>query len=378
MVIDMKIPFNKPAIGPSEINPVIEVLESGWLIHGKYSSRFEEEFCKLTGCKHAVILSNCTAGLHLSLMAMDIRIGDEVIIPAQTHVATAHAVELLKATPIFVDVDKITGNITAESIAAAITERTKGVIVVHMSGISCEMDEIISLANQRGLFIIEDCAHALGTYYKGKHVGSFGVSGCFSFYPTKHITTGEGGMCITNDEKISHRIKTTRAFGIDSPPELRTQPGVYDVQRLGNNYRMTDFQAALGLNQLLKFKTDNLRKRKKIARKFIDLLSDYKDEIYFINFMEDCSYFFFPIYIKNKDRNEIIHYLKEKGIGVTVHYATPVPLMTYYKNKYHLSEGMFPSAEHIGKTQISLPMQPSLSDNEIEYIIKSLKEKIYE
>jgi len=374
----MKIPFNKPSIGAAEIESVTEVLKSSWLIQGEYSNQFEEEFREFTGCDYAALVSTCTAGLHLSLMAQGIAEGDEIIVPAQTHVATAHVVELLRATPIFVDVNRETGNITAEHISAAITERTKGIILVHMSGIACDMDEILSLASSKGLFIIEDCAHALGTRYKARHAGSFGVSGCFSFYPTKHITTGEGGIVTTNDEDIFNKIKTTRAFGIDTPPALRAKPGVYDVAWLGNNYRMTDFQAALGLHQLRRFRSDGLLKRKEIARKYMDLLCDCRDEIVFNDFMDDCSYFFFPIYIKNGDRDEVMKFLKENDIGVTVHYATPVPLMTYYKNKYGFTKGMFPNAEYIGKKQISLPMQPTLEDREIEYLVKTLKGKIYE
>jgi dTDP-4-amino-4,6-dideoxygalactose transaminase len=374
----MNIPFNKPDIRQEEIESVVEVLKSGWLIQGKYSAQFEEEFCKFAGCRHAALVSTCTAGLHLSLMAMEVRTGDEIIVPAQTHAATAHVVELLGATPVFVDVDKNTANITAEQISAAITKKTRGIMVVHMSGIACEMDDIMSLAESKGLFVIEDCAHALGTFYKGKHAGNFGISGCFSFYPTKHITTGEGGMAITNNEKIFSEIKITRAFGIDTPPELRAKPGVYDVRKLGNNYRLTDFQAAFGLHQLRRFQTGNLAQRKRIARKYIELLGSCRDEAAFNDFMEDCSYFFFPVYIKNKDRDQIMLFLKEKGVGVTVHYATPVPLMSFYRNKYNLKEGMFPNAEYVARKQISLPMQPTLKDNEIEYVIAMLKEKIYE
>ena len=193
----------------------------GWLAHGYYSSKFEEEFKKFTKSKYAITLSSCTAGLHLSCMALGIKKGDEVIVPAQTHAATAHSVEYTGAKAVFADIDYSNGNISLNDIEKKINKRTKAIIPVHMAGKSCDMNGLLKIAKKYKLKIIEDCAHALGSHYGGKHLGNFGSTGSFSFYPTKQITTGEGGMLVTNDLKLFNKINKLKAFGIDTPPQLR-------------------------------------------------------------------------------------------------------------------------------------------------------------
>ncbi|MEW5692822.1 MAG: DegT/DnrJ/EryC1/StrS family aminotransferase [Candidatus Hydrogenedentota bacterium] len=368
-----KINFNAIQLKQADIKRVIEVLESGWLAHGKYSKALEQEICKLTGSKYCVLVSSCTAALHLSMIACCVGRGDEVIVPVQTHVATAHAVEYTGAKPVFVDVELDTGNIDVRCLKKAISPKTKGIIVVHLAGQSARMKEIMDIAKRRGVFVVEDCAHAPGTLYRGQHVGTFGITGCFSFYPTKHITTGEGGAVITNDVKIYNKINHYKAFGIDTPPELRKRPGVYDVCGLGYNYRMTDFQAAMGYSQIIRFKTENLKLRQKIAKNYIRLLSPLRNKISFPDFNKECSYFFFPIYIKNDIRDLVIMDLKEAQVGVSIHYATIVPMMSYYKNKYNLSEDLFPNGSYIARHQITLPAQPSLTLAEQKYIAAVLK-----
>ncbi len=363
------ISFSSPDIVNDDIQAVIEVIKSGWLIHGKYSKILEDLFCEFTGANYAATVSNCTAGLHLSCLSAGFGIGDEVIIPAQTHTATAHAIEYTGAKPIFADVDTISGNICVDDLQLKITENTKGIIPVHMAGYPCDMEKIKKISINNNLILFEDCAHAIGTIFDNKHVGTFGKAGCFSFYPTKQITTGEGGIVISNDKNFIEKINKLKAFGIDASPKQRSMPGVYDVEELGYNYRMTDFQAALGVGQMQRYST-NLQTRKKNAKLYFDLLKQ-EDKILLNYFHDDCSYFLYQIVLSDDvNRDQVLLYLKENGIGVSIHYANPVPLMSYYKNKYGYSEGQFINAEYYSNKNISLPVHAKLSNEDIKYICK--------
>ena len=366
-----KIKFSGPDIIDIDYQSVNEVLKSGWMAHGKYSERLEELFCKYTGAKYATTVSNCTAGLHLSCLAAGFKSGDEVIVPAQTHTATAHAVEYTGAKAVFADVDSLSGNIPISEIETKISTDTKGIIPVHMAGYPCDMDEIKAFCEKHKLILIEDCAHAIGTTFNDKHVGNFGITGCFSFYPTKQITTGEGGMVISNDKSIIDEIKKLKSFGIDTPPELRTKPGVYDVRGLGYNYRMTDFQAALGVGQMERYEK-NIAGRRKNAKLYCELLKN-RDDISFTKYSDNNSYFLFQVILnKSINRDKVLLGLKENGIGVSIHYATPVPLMSYYKNKYGYKEVNFPNAVYYGDKSISLPVHSKLAADDIEYICNNL------
>ena len=203
-----EIKFSISNISSQDNSIVQKILKSGWLTHGKYTNLFEKEFCKFTKAKYAVSVSSCTAGLHLSCLAAGFKKGDEVIVPAQTHTATAHAVEYTGAKVIFADIEPLTGNIDINEILKKITKKTKGIIIVHMAGYPCDVKKILKICKKKNLKLIEDCAHGLGTYIKKKHVGNFGKSGSFSFYPTKQITTGEGGMVVTNDFNFFKKIKS--------------------------------------------------------------------------------------------------------------------------------------------------------------------------
>ena len=366
-----KIPFSSPDIQDSDLQAVESVIRSGWLAHDKYSERLEELFCKYTGAKYATTVSNCTAGLHLSCLAARFGPGDEVIVPAQTHTATAHAVEYTGAKAVFGDVDLLSGNIALEDLDRKLTDKTKGIIPVHMAGYPCDIEKIKIFCQKHNLILIEDCAHAVGTNFNGIHAGNYGITGCFSFYPTKQITTGEGGIVISNDKRIINEINKLKAFGIDTPPELRTKPGVYDVQGLGYNYRMTDFQAALGVGQMERY-ADNVAGRRKNAELYCELLKN-RNDISFIDYSDDHSYFLFQIILDHSlDRDKILLGLKEKGIGVSIHYATPVPLMSYYKKKYGYITEDIPNAVNFGDQSISLPVHAMLSDEDIEHVCSTL------
>tara|TARA_B100001175_G_C19439542_1_gene605478 strand:- start:167 stop:1291 length:1125 start_codon:yes stop_codon:yes gene_type:complete len=365
------IPFSSPDIQESEIDAVNDVIRSGWLAHGEFSQKLEQLFCEYTGAKYATTVSNCTAGLHLSCLASNFGQGDEVIVPAQTHTATAHAIEFTGAKAVFADVDLVTGNILIEEVRKKISSKTKGIIPVHMAGYPCNMDSIKTICEENNLILIEDCAHAMGTMFDKKHAGNFGITGCFSFYPTKQITTGEGGMVISNDENTIEKIKKLKAFGIDTPPEMRKKPGVYDVQELGYNYRMTDIQAALGVGQMERYAI-NVENRRKNAQLYCDLLKD-RDGIYFTTYTENNSYFLFQIFFSDSlIRNKILLSLKEEKIGTSIHYATPVPLMSYYKNKYGYRPSDFPNAVQYGSSNISLPVHQYLKEEQIEDICRTI------
>lgn len=363
-----EIKFSKLNISNKDINLVGKIIKSGWLTHGKFTQSFEEAFKKFTKSKYAVSVSSCTAGLHLSCLASGFKNGDEIIVPAQTHTATAHAVEYTGAKAVFADVDKLTGNILLESIKKNYSKKTKGLIVVHMAGYPCDLKEIIKFCKKKRLILLEDCAHAVGTKYNKKHVGNYGLSGSFSFYPTKQITTGEGGMVITNNKKVFNKIKKLKAFGIDKDIKDRKKQGDYDVKYLGFNYRMTDFQAALGLNQILEYKK-NFLIRHILVKRYLLNLSKNKN-LKCMPYSKNCSYFIFQIFCKNRDK--ILKELKKLKIGVSVHYSKALPLMSYYKSKYNLNPKRYKNSIKYGHENISLPVYPKLKIREVDKICKTI------
>ena len=368
-----KVLFSKPDIQDKELKNVSKILKSGWLTHGEYTKNFEEKFAKYTKSSFSTTVSSCTAGLHLSCLALGIQKGDEVIVPAMTHTATAHAVEYTGAKPVFADVDYETGNIKLSEIKKKINSRTKLVIPVHMAGNMCNMEAIKKLLIKKNIKIIEDCAHSLGSTLNNKHAGNFGETGNFSFYPTKQLTTGEGGMVISNNKKLIEKIIKLKQFGIDTPIHLRKKPGLYNVQHLGFNYRLTDFQAAIGLGQLERY-NKNLLKRKQNAQLYSKILKK-SNNIRFHDFNKDCSYFIFQILCdSSKFRDKLILNLKKKQIGFAIHYATPVPYMKYYMKKYNFSKSLFPNSSLYSKTAISLPTHSYLKKDQINYICNSILE----
>ena len=369
------IPFGSPDIRAEDIKRLKKSIKSGWLTHGPNSLALENLFISFTKSKFATTVSNCTSGLHLACMALGLTKGDEVIVPAQTHVATAHAAEITGAKIVFADVDKQTGNILISEIKKKITKKTKCLIVVHMTGFPCELDKIVKLCKKKNIKIIEDCAHSIGTKYQNKHVGNFGVCGVFSFYPTKQITTGEGGVVISNNEKLIKKIKVLKSIGVDTPPELRKKPGIYEVSTVGLNYRLTDFQAALAVGQMRRYK-NSLVKRKNNAKKYIKYLKKNK-KISFQKFEKNHSYFIFQIFLRSKKiRDQLIMFLKKKNIGTSIHYAKSVPFMSYYKKKYKIKNKDFPNAKFYGENSISLPLHQKINEKIVKFICSKINERI--
>ena len=369
------IKFSIANINKKLTDDVKSVIKSGWLTHGKFTEKFESELKKFTGAKYCTLVSSCTAALHLSCLALKLKKGDEVIVPAMTHTATAHSVEYTGAKTVFADIDIDSGNISIASIKKLINKKTKAIIIVHMAGRSCELKEILKICKIHKIKLIEDCAHGLGTKYMKKHVGNFGMSGCFSFYPTKQITTGEGGALITNDFDLYKKVKTLKAFGIDKDIKDRKNPGEYNVNYLGFNFRMTDFQAAMGFNQLKEYKK-NLIRRKEIAKKYIKLLEKNKN-VNLPRFSNNDSYFVFQILLKNKNyKFMLMKQFKKLEIGISVHYGTPLPLMTYYKKKYNIKKINYSNSKNYADRVLSLPVYPKLKNREIDYISKMINKYI--
>jgi len=376
------IPFGKPLIDENEKKAVLDVLNGPILVHGPKAKLFEKNFAKFTGAEYTVTVSSCTAAMHLSYFYLGIGPGDEIIVPAQTHTATAHAIELCGAKPIFVDSERITGNVDITQIESKITEKTRAIAVVHYLGMPVDMKSIAGIAKKHNLFVLEDCALAIGSRYEDTHAGLHGDVGCFSFYPVKHMTTAEGGMLITRDEKIASSINRIKAFGVDRTVSERIIPGVYDVNMLGFNYRMNEIQAVLGIEQLKKI-NDFLEQRKKNYDILFKGLSEL-DELYLFQSsygLFQSSYYCLSAILTNKivnKRYEIIQGLKEKGIGTSVYYPKPVPHMTYYKEKYDYQKDSFPVASEISYGSIALSVGPHLNNEDMNYIIDSIKTIIYE
>lgn len=373
-----QIPFARPWITDEDRKAVLEVLDGYILTHGPQGKAFENEFGIFLGDDvHCVAVSSCMAALHLSYLHFGIGPGDEVIVPAQTHSATAHAVEWVGATPVFVDCDSQTGNLTASAIAAAITPRTKAVSVVHFAGIPCDMPAIMGIAQQHGLKVVEDCAIALGARHGGRHVGLFGDTGCFSFYPVKHMTTGEGGMFISRHRAVAEAVGKLRAFGVDRTHSERTLPGMYDVPGLGLNYRMSELQAALGRSQLRRM-GDVLTRRAGQFNRYRTLLADVQG----IRMIDTAtpearsSHYCVSIVLEERygaKRDDMISRLHAAGIGTSIYYPQPVPRMTYYKSKYGYVPGAFKGAEQISDHSVALPLGMHLDDSDIDFIAATFK-----
>lgn len=370
-----KINFGKPIIDHNEINSVKNVLKSGIYVHGKKCLEFENNFKKFTNAKYAVSVSSCTAGMHLVYFTLGIGRGDEVIVPSQTHTATAHAVELSGAKPIFVDCDRNTGNIAIDLIQKKINSKTKAIVVVHFLGIPVEMDKILEISKKNNLKVIEDCALSLGAKYKDTHTGLLGDVGVFSFYPVKHMTTGEGGIILTKNKKLEKQLKINRALGINKQFNDRKLPGFYDAVNLGFNYRMSEIHACIGVEQLKKINSF-LKIRKQNFEFLVKILSKNNQLSILQSNNKFCesSYYCCSVIINNKSvgRNNLILKLKSKNIITSIYYPQPVPRMSFYKKKYKYNKKQFTNSELISDRSIALPVGPHLNLRDMKIIAKNL------
>ncbi len=375
------IPFGRPIIGEAEKAAVAEVLDGTMLVHGPKIERFESDFAEFAGGGRAVAVANCTAALHLANLHFGFGPGDELIVPAQTHTATAHAVEFTGARPVFVDAEAATGNIDIEQIEDAVTERTRAISVVHYLGLPVDMDRVNAIARRHDLYVIEDAALSLGATYKGRHTGLLGDCGCFSFYPVKHITTAEGGILLTRHDHVAARVGRQRAFGLDRTVAERTMPGIYDVTMLGFNYRMNELQAALGIEQLKRL-PGFLRRRKANYAALAAGLAEIDELRLFTssNGAFESSYYCLAVMLEGRlatRRVEIVSSLKSQGVGSSVYYPGPVPHLTYYRLKYRIAEDDFPVAKSISDRSIALPVGPHLDPDDMAYIVNAMKRAVH-
>lgn len=373
------IPFGKPLLGAEEKDAVMEVLSGTTLVHGPKAVQFEQDFAAFCGAPHAVSVSSCTAGLHLLYFHLGIGPGDEVIVPAQTHVATAHAVELCGAKPVFADADSSTGNIDIDKLEGLITEQTRAISVVHFLGLPVNMTRVMEIARRHKLFVVEDCALAIGSYHQGVHAGLIGDAGCFSFYPVKHMTTAEGGMIILRDGDLAKSLRLKKAFGVDRTHTERTVPGLYDVVELGFNYRLSEVHAAIGIEQIKKV-PDFLSKRKANAARLRAALADLPG----ISLLAEAapgdvhSHYCESILLDEAlvpRRYDIVEALKAQGVGTSVYYPRPVPLMRYYREKYPPVQD-WPQARRISEASLALPVGPHLEAEDIDYLAQTLRSVI--
>lgn len=370
-----------PYFDENEIKLLKECLDSRWVTQGPMTERFEKLFQEKHGGQYALAVSNCTTGLHIAMRVLDISVGDEVLVPAYTWITSANCIEYVGAKAVFVDVDYHNFNIDPNKIEAAITEKTKAIVVVHEFGCAAPMDKIMKIAKEHSLYVVEDCACAIGTQYKGKPVGTFGDIGVFSFHPRKVVSTGEGGMCITDNKEIFDSLNQLRNHGgfMNLKDENYGAPfymGEYDC--LGYNYRLSDIQAAIGVAQMDKLQ-GLLMHRKECAMKYIELLKNNKKiiipehrEIYGPTFQS------FVILLKegmSAQRNQIMLELQKAEIQ-TKQGTHAVHRLGYYRNKYSIKENDYPMASYCEDCSITLPIYPNMTEEEQKNIIDYLNKNI--
>ncbi|MEM5847376.1 MAG: DegT/DnrJ/EryC1/StrS family aminotransferase [Candidatus Aenigmatarchaeota archaeon] len=355
------IKIASPVIGEEEIKAVEEVLRSGILAQGPKVKEFEEKIAEYIGVKYAIATSSGTTALHTALLAVGIKPGDEVITTPFTFIATANSILYCGAKPVFVDVDERTFNINPSLIEEKITEKTKAILPVHLYGQPADMKSLMKICEKHNLILVEDAAQALGAEFEGKKVGSFGDCAIFSFYPTKNITTGEGGMVVTNDEEIAEKCRKIRNHG---------EYERYFVDSLGYNYRMTEIAAVIGLTQLKKLESLNT-KRIKNANFLIKNLKNIKEiEVPFI--AKNVKHVFHQFTIKTNRRDELKHFLEEKGIQSVVYYPLPIHKQKLYQELGY--KDFLPVAEKLSKEVLSLPVHPNLTKEDLSLIVESIRE----
>lgn len=365
-----KIPLFDLNFDKKEEQAVLEVLRSKWISAGPKTLEFEEKFAKLLSVDYAVALANCTVALHLALKLVGVEKDDEIICPSFTFVATVNAVKYLDAVPVFADVISLENlTISPKDIEAKITSKTKAIIVMHYAGFSCDMDAIMDIAKKYNLKVIEDACHAPLSEYKGKKLGTIGDVGCFSFFSNKNISTGEGGMLVTNNNEFYNRAKLLRSHGMTSMSYERAKghSTEYDVIEFGYNYRMDDIRSAIGVVQLDKIQED-LEKRAQIRKTYLELLANIDGIIIpFQDYKEFSSNYVMPIILKDstyEKRNKIRKQLGELGIQTSVHYPA-VHRFSIYKENYT----DLPITDYLADNLITLPMYSKLTIDEVTYIV---------
>jgi dTDP-4-amino-4,6-dideoxygalactose transaminase len=375
--------FHRPWLGEEEEREIIETLRSGWLTTGARTHDFERQFAEYVGCKHAIGLNSCTAGLHLALSALDIGPGDEVITSPITFAATANVIVHQGAKPVFVDVEPDTLQIDAQQIENRINAKTKAILPVHLYGHPCDMDAIQTLSQKYCLAVIEDAAHAVESKFHGKKIGNIGDATSFSFYATKNMTTGEGGMLTTNRDDLAETIRVLSLHGITADAWMRHGEGEYvhyDVLYPGYKYNMFDIQAALGLHQLKKL--DFFWERRNHYVQMYDVAFRDMPEIKLLTARENVkhAHHLYPILINTNgaglDRDSILAALGNAGIGAGVHFRA-LHLMSFYQKQFGFRRGDLPNAEYASDRLLSLPLYPRMVEADIQRVVATLKQILY-
>jgi perosamine synthetase len=368
------LPFHQPQIGEAEIESVVETLRSGWLTTGPKVKRFEADFARFVGARHAIAVNSCTAALHLALEAAGVREGDEVILPTMTFAASAEVVLYLKAKPVLVDCRADTLNIDPEAVARAVTKKTRAIMPVHFGGQPCDMQELMEIARRHDLKVIEDAAHALPAQYRGQWIGVIGDVTCFSFYATKTITTGEGGMVTTDNDEYAARMRMMSLHGISHDAWKRyTREGswYYEILSPGFKYNLTDIAAAIGIEQLKKC-NDLWEARRRIAMAYREAFAGL-EEIQLPVCRDDVQHAWHLFVIElnperlKTDRNQFIDKLREKEIGTSVHFI-PLHLHPYYRDNFSYRADDFPNAAKVFERIISLPIYPGMTESDVERV----------
>ena len=374
--------FGRPVILEDEIREVVATMRSGWLGTGPRVAKFEEAFRKYAGAAHAMAVNSCTAGLHLSLLALGLKPGAEVITTPMTFCATANAIIHAGCVPVFADCERDTMNISPDQIAGKVSERTLAVLPVHFAGRPCDMAAIMAVARARSLRVVEDCAHAVEATIDGRHVGTFGDLGCFSFYVTKNVTTVEGGMVAAADPEFEGRIKVLALHGMTKDAWKRfSDEGYkhYQVVEPGFKYNMTDIQAAVGLHQLARVEA-NYKRRTRIWARYMEAFGGLPCRLpsepapgtrharHLFTLVIDTD-------ALGKSRDDVLGELTRDNIGCGVHY-TALHLHPYYRERFGYKEGDFPNAEYIGERTLSIPLSPGLTDDDADDVIAAVRKAL--
>ncbi len=378
-MIDEFLPFSRPSISREAIAEVVACLESGWITTGPRVKKFEEELKRYFNAPHALALSSATAGLHLAMLALELKPGDEVITTPMTFAATLNTIVLAGGKPVLVDVELDTYNMDVSKLAKAITKRTRAIMPVHFAGLPVDLDPLYELAAKHGLRVIEDAAHAIGTEYKGKRIGAFGDTQVFSFHPNKNMTTGEGGCVVTRDDKLAEKIALLRFHGMDREAWNRfgkSGSQHYEIIAPGLKYNMMDIQAALGLHQLPAL-DGFIKRRTELARRYQKLLAGWPQWTRpgTPEFAHCHAWHLYTPLINpaaaGMDRDDFMQGMKQRNIGTGLHYRA-VHLYPYYREHYGFKPGDFPNAESIGARIGTLPLFPGLRDTDQDRAIAAM------
>ncbi|MBF0401576.1 MAG: DegT/DnrJ/EryC1/StrS family aminotransferase [Magnetococcales bacterium] len=376
--MNFKVPFFLHDLGQEEIDAVAQAIRHPVLTTGETVARFESRLADYLGCRHALAVTSCTGAMHLSLLALGVGPGDEVITTPMTFIATSTAILEAGAQPVFVDVEPESGNIDCDRIAAAITPRTKAILPVHLYGRVCNMVAMRALAEQHGLFIVEDAAHCLEGHYQGLRPGAVSQTACFSFYATKNITCGEGGALATNDTALYQKLKLLRLHGMTRTGAERTEKGYqhWDMTLMGWKYNMSNIEAAILLPQMDRLER-NLQRRQALADRYRSQLAELSGLRLFGEWPPGSdavhARHLLPVLVEGMARDRFVQALQERGISTMVNYR-PVHLTQYFAETFGFRAGQFPVAERIGETVVSLPIYPRMTESDVDTVVQAIRE----